>query len=311
MAVDAQSVKDHARSANRVPPAVASALGHWPAPEIRRAAPPGGGTDGEAGGWADVTLVDLRAGSGAIGGGLVYEGERLATGFHWHDVHQIEYAEHGVVEVDTPDGTHLLPPHQAAWIPAGCVHQATLHASVRTISVLFDPGLVPTAGDRVRILAASPLIREMVLHAARWPISRPSDDPAAEHFFRTLAHLVGEALDDETPLRLPTSRDPVAAAAIDHTQRHLTTVTARELCAAIGVSERTLRRRFADELGMPWRTYLVQARLMRARALLPDLEHSVLEVALAVGFENVSAFTRAFVRHTGETPSAYRRRVTG
>ena len=91
----------------------------------------------------NLGLIDLRAGGAATGGSLVYEGERLTTGWHRHDLHQIEYAVHGVVEVDTADGTHLLPPHQAAWIPAGCTHQATLHASVTTISVLFEPPLVP------------------------------------------------------------------------------------------------------------------------------------------------------------------------
>jgi len=35
----------------------------------------------------------------------------------------------------------------------------------------------------------------------------------------------------------------------------------------------------------------------------------VLDVATLVGFDNVSAFTRAFARLCGETPSAYRRRV--
>ena len=82
-----------------------------------------------------------------------------------------------------------------------------------------------------------------------------------------------------------------------------------ELCAAVGASERTVRRRFADELGMPWRTYLLHARLLRAMALLAEPGHTVLDVSIAVGFENVSAFTRAFRRELGESPSSYRRRV--
>ena len=43
----------------------------------------------------------------------------LVTGWHVHDVHQIEYAIGGVVEVETAAGHYLLPPQQAAWIPAG------------------------------------------------------------------------------------------------------------------------------------------------------------------------------------------------
>ena len=52
----------------------------------------------------------------------------------------------------------------------------------------------------------------------------------------------------------------------------------------------------------------MQARLLRSMALLAEPGRSVLDVALEVGFENVSSFTRAFRRHTGEAPSVYRRR---
>ena len=80
-------------------------------------------------------------------------------------------------------------------------------------------------------------------------------------------------------------------------------------CAAIGVSERTLRRRFANRLDMSWRSYLTEARILRSMALLTEPGRTVLDVSLAVGFDNVSAFARAFTRHAGEAPSAYRRRA--
>ena len=32
------------------------------------------------------------------------------------------------------------------------------------------------------------------------------------------------------------------------------------------------------------------------------------DVSVAVGFDNASSFARAFARHCGDTPSAYRRR---
>lgn len=35
----------------------------------------------------------------------------------------------------------------------------------------------------------------------------------------------------------------------------------------------------------------------------------MIEVAYATGFESVSAFSTAFRRFTGETPSQYRRRI--
>jgi AraC-like DNA-binding protein len=62
---------------------------------------------------------------------------------------------------------------------------------------------------------------------------------------------------------------------------------------------------------MPWRTYLLHARMLRAMALLAAPGQSVQETATAVGFDSLSSFTRAFTQFCGETPSSYRRRVGG
>jgi AraC-like DNA-binding protein/quercetin dioxygenase-like cupin family protein len=259
---------------------------------------------------ANVRRVDLRRGGRALAGSYLYEGERLVTPWHSHDLHQIEYAVGGVVEIETVEAHYLLPPQQAAWIPAGLKHQATMNPAVRTVAVMFDPQLVPGGGSRARILAVSALVREMMIHATRWPIGRPDGDAVSDTFFRTLGHLVAEALDQEAPLSLPNSADPIIAAATAYTKEHLDSVTATEVSRAVAVSERTLRRQFSSVLGLSWRDYLLQARLLRAMALLASPGPSVREVATAVGFESVSSFARAFAQFCGASPSAYRRRVT-
>lgn len=258
-------------------------------------------------------VIELRRGGRALGGSYLYEGDALITGWHSHDVHQIEYALHGVVEVETDSAHYLLPPQQAAWIPAGLEHQAVMNPDVKTVAVMFDRTLIADGGDRARILAVSPLIREMMIYALRWPIDRPRDaahdEEVSDRFFGTLAGLVTEALDHEAPLSLPTSDNPIVAAAMAYTKQHLATVTCEDVARAVAVSERTLRRLFADTLGLPWRTYLLHARMLRAMALLAGPHQTVQETATAVGFDSVSSFTRAFAQFCGETPSAYRRRV--
>ncbi|MDG4668608.1 helix-turn-helix transcriptional regulator [Mycobacterium sp. 236(2023)] len=256
-------------------------------------------------------VIELRRGGCALGGSYLYEGDALITGWHSHEVHQIEYALHGVVEVETGTAHYLLPPQQAAWIPAGLEHQAVMNPDVKTVAVMFDSTLISDGGDRARILAVSPLIREMMIYALRWPIDRARGDEISDSFFRTLAALVSEALDHEAPLSLPTSDNPIVAAAMDYTKQHLDTVTSEDVSRAVSVSERTLRRLFADTLGLSWRTYLLHARMLRAMALLAAPMQSVQETATAVGFDSVSSFTRAFAHFCGETPSAYRKRVAG
>jgi len=256
-------------------------------------------------------VIELRRGGRALAGSYLYEGDGLITGWHSHEVHQIEYAMHGLVEVETDSAHYLLPPQQAAWIPAGLEHQAVMNPDVKTVAVMFDPRLIDDAGDRARIIAVSPLIRELMIYALKWPIDRATGDDVSDGFFRTLAHLVSEALDHEAPLSLPTSEHPIVAAALAYTKEHLDAVTADDVSKAVSVSERTLRRLFADTLGMSWRTYLLHARMMRAMALLTAPSQSVQATSTAVGFENLSSFTRCFAQFCGETPSAYRRRVSG
>jgi AraC-like DNA-binding protein len=235
---------------------------------------------------------------------------RSVSGWHSHDFHQLEYAFHGVIELETETARYLLPPHQAAWIPAGVKHSNTL-SRVKSVSVFFDPAAGLPEGDRVRVLAVVPVVREMIGYATRWPIARSTADPMADSFFRALAHLVAEGLDREAPLCLPTSRHPLVAAVIEYTREHLADVTLREVCAAVGTSERSVRRAFPAHIGMSWRQYLLQSRLLEAMSLLVDCDRNVLAIAHGVGFQSVSAFTRAFGRYTGETPTEYRRRMRG
>jgi AraC-like DNA-binding protein len=256
-----------------------------------------------------IGRVELRHGGRARGGSYLYEGNRLpplVTGWHSHDLHQIQYAIGGVVEVETAAAHYLLPPQQAAWIPVGLEHQATMNPDVRSVAVMFDPELLPPVDRRMRIVAVSPLIRQMMIYALRWPIDRADSDPVSDGFFHTLGHLVFEALEHEAPLSLPTSTNPIVAAAMSYTKAHLASVTAVDVSRAIAVSERTLRRKFDEAIGMPWRTYLLHARMLRAMALLAAPGQSVQQTATAVGFDSLSAFTRAFAQFCGQTPSAYR-----
>jgi AraC-like DNA-binding protein/mannose-6-phosphate isomerase-like protein (cupin superfamily) len=258
---------------------------------------------------ATVGYQDVRDGSVARAGTYPFEvGDEIVTGWHFHDLHQLEYAFEGVAQVETATARYLLPPQQAVWIPAGVEHCTTL-TRVRTLSVFFEPAFGLDAGDRVRVIAAAPVIREMILYARRWPIGRMSTDTDADSYFHALARVIVEQLDHETPLCLPTSRDPLLAGVMQYTRSHLAHVTLSEVCAAIGTSERSLRRAFVAGTGMSWRQYVLQCRLLHAMALLAQSESNVLEIATAVGFESASGFARAFRRYTGETPFSYRRRT--
>ncbi len=253
--------------------------------------------------------VAMRAGSPVRAGAWPEDADDLVAAWHTHDLHQLLYAFEGVAEVETDGSHHLLPPQQAAWIPAGLPHQTTLR-KVRTVAVFFEPSMVHGHDERVRVLSAAAPVREMIVYAARWRIDRRRSDRTADAFFDALALLTAEWLDTvEAPLRLPTSTVPVVAAVMRHTQEHLDEVDERSVCAAVGISERSLRRTFRAVTGISWSEYRTTSRVLHAMAVIAEHDRSILDAATSVGFDSLSGFDRAFRRLTGERPVDYRRRI--
>ena len=52
--------------------------------------------------------------------------------------------------------------------------------------------------------------------------------------------------------------------------------------------------------------YATAQRMERAQAMLKNTSLTAAAIAQAIGYESDSAFLRAFRRHTGTTPAAYR-----
>nr|WP_131741595.1 AraC family transcriptional regulator [Actinomadura roseirufa] len=82
--------------------------------------------------------------------------------------------------------------------------------------------------------------------------------------------------------------------------------TVEELAARIGVSRAALARRFTAEVGEPPITYLARWRMALAADLLRGTDATVGSIARRVGYAGTFAFSAAFKRHRGTTPTRYR-----
>ena len=83
---------------------------------------------------------------------------------------------------------------------------------------------------------------------------------------------------------------------------------AQAIARRLGMSERTLQRRLADE-GLSFQKLVDEARRELAEGLLVQSDYSLAEVAFLTGFSEQSAFNRAFKRWLDQTPAAYRQAV--
>jgi AraC-like DNA-binding protein len=159
----------------------------------------------------------------------------------------------------------------------------------------------------VRIVAVSPLMREMIVFATRWELGDSQTDPLAESFLRTLALLCGEWLESELPLFLPSTSHPAIRRAMDYAVADPGDATQAGAIAAAAMSERTFRRVFEREAGLGWQAWLTQARILMAMGLLIE-GRRVTDVAADVGYSSLSAFAKAFAQLTGEAPARFRQR---
>lgn len=270
----------------------------WPEPDATPVTPAA----------ADATFLRMYPpGSEPRPGSLRADHLELDSHWHFHDMHQLFCTFEGAIELEAADGRHLISQQLAAWIPAEVAHLAHLHRTP-SVSIFFTREMIAAPTDRIRSLIVTPLMREMMRETARWPLHGP-ETPVRRAFYSALAALCEEWIEtQETGLFLPACDDPRLKRALDYTAQHADAKLA-DVCAAAGMSERSLRRHFRAETGLTWEAYRQRSRLLQAISLLGETEEPITEVAARCGFESPSAFAKAFRMAMGESPSDYRTRV--
>jgi hypothetical protein len=89
---------------------------------------------------------------------------------HAHERAQLIFAARGVMTVSTGSGSWAVPPQRAVWMPGGVRHEIRMSGTVsmRTLYVRSDAAAaLPPA---VRVIAVSPLLRELILRACVLPV---------------------------------------------------------------------------------------------------------------------------------------------
>jgi AraC family transcriptional regulator len=81
------------------------------------------------------------------------------------------------------------------------------------------------------------------------------------------------------------------------------------LAKAFGASPFQFHREFSKAVGETPRRHVERRRLERAAYLLAVTDARVVDIALEVGFDSHEAFSRAFSRGLGRSPSAWRRQA--
>ncbi|HEV8560371.1 MAG TPA: helix-turn-helix transcriptional regulator [Actinophytocola sp.] len=236
-------------------------------------------------------------------GGIVIATARLPGGvaFDWHEhpVHQLAWADTGVLTVATARGTWVLPPSRALWIPAGVPHALGSSGRAVTRSPYFRPRTCPVEWTSPTVIRVSDLLGHLIVHLASAELTEAARRNAEAVVVDLLEPL------DATTITVPQPADDRARRVAEALRRDPSDARGLEAWGReVGASSRTLARIFLTQTGMTFGRWRAQLRLEAALPLLAA-DTPVTAAAHRVGYTSASAFVAAFRRAVGVPPGRY------
>lgn len=231
-----------------------------------------------------------------------------------HPWHELLYYIDGDVTFLSEHFQDELQPGSFVLIPRGSFHHFFLRDPARFTRLaiyLSDDDILPVIAhsgvlSSLRILPSpSPALRYPLERICRALEADTDDERCTALLTGAVSLLLAElALTDAAPESPPRrTTDPLIADCIRHIDTHpgddLRTET---LAQRLAVSASTLQHRFKCELGVPLYRYITERRLTYARRLIAQGENPT-GVYAASGYNDYSAFYRAYCKYFGHAPS--------
>ena len=87
-------------------------------------------------------------------------------------------------------------------------------------------------------------------------------------------------------------------------------ISLQDVADTANLSKEAFCRFFKERTGKTFTEFLTQVRIYHACQLLSEKDLSICQIAYQCGFQNLSYFNRAFKKNKGETPKAFRGRLS-
>ncbi len=226
--------------------------------------------------------------------------------WHTHRRAQLAYVSEGVLTVKTEQGLWVAPPQRAVWILPGVRHSASSAGPYSLCTLYVEPRMAQLPPS-CSVVAIEPLIRELLVAAGRFGYQYQNGSREARLIRVVLDYLPSLPV---ASLSLPQPSDERLRRITRALQSQPSDARPLpDLSRAYGLGYRTAERLFQRELGMNFKEWRRQLRLVTALERLATGE-SVTNVALEVGYSDVSAFIAMFKSALGSTPGQYFRSNT-
>ncbi len=221
---------------------------------------------------------------------------------HSHARGQLFALTRGLLIVEAGSERWMFPSQRCAWIPPNCRHAARSVGGVAGSMVYLSAEMCRGLPKMPCMFNSSELLFAIVHRILGWDLRQPFN-PAKKNLIATLRDEIRQP--DQQPLRLAIPREERLARVADALLDDVGDDRTLDAWAHVaGMARRTFMRAFSAQVGMPFGRWRRQARLFAALEMLAQSK-SVTEVAIAVGYDSVSAFIEMFRTMLGTTPQTY------
>lgn len=254
--------------------------------------------------------------------------------WHWHHQIELNLIIDGCDEVRLNSGTLTLHKGEGIFINSGILHSQTVrdvgNGHCEMLAIVFDPSLI--YGEPGSILDkkfVEPLLNTPWLDCVtlspeeKWSLKALGEIRKAFYFYEEksfgyellirnsmseLWYMLVTSLQEEliSPEREVKDESRVKDMITFIQTHYMEPISLEDVAAAGNISERECNRTFQEQLKTSPFTYLNNYRIRRASYLLAETDQSVLDIALAVGFNASSYFGQLFRKGTGMTPREFR-----
>jgi AraC-like DNA-binding protein len=221
---------------------------------------------------------------------------------HRHGKAQLIFTLRGVINCEVEDAVWIVPPQCAVWIPAGLPHIVFGSGEVECLSLFIKPPRSPVLPATCCTITVSSLLHHLLMRANAIPELYDVEGPDGRIVSVIIDELASAPVED---LRLPIPGHPrlkkladmLIAAPADH-------ASVAEWAARVALSERSLSRMLAKEVGMSFGRWRRQLHIVLALRHL-SAGQTVQTVATDLGYESASSFVTMFRKMVGKPPSRY------
>lgn len=221
---------------------------------------------------------------------------------HSHDYHQLVLPLAGTLSLSMAHLEDEVAHQRAAIIPAGERHGYYARDENRFLVADVPDHQAPALVSLPRFVDLSPPLQHYVRFLDAQLRHGSMSGCTGQQVLQLLVQLLQEQYGAAVQ---PDRRIQVARRFLDEHYRRRVTVA--ELARVAHLSPRQLNHLFRQQVGLPPHQYLLQRRMHEARRLLEHTRLGIRQVAEAVGYSSLAAFSDRFSRYFGLAPSHFRR----